>query len=270
MRCCALPYVTLFLLTTHLAPAEVQPAAPRELARWTRVALPIHGSYESSNINHRCPAWTVQLANGEPIAISQEFDEVRDPLPFPIPPDDDRNGDRHALRVEDGWLVGFDQGEWGGSLWWFSTDGKHSYRVTEDQVRGLYPTSRGVLAIEGLAHGGISTGHVVRVTRGKSGTWKARRITDLRQAPETATLDDDKTLVVATARSLVRVTQDGNIHTMISRAFWWSLVPNSMVLTPSGDLYLGMRHGVAVIRSHRKNRTVEWLVPVAPAKETDS
>ena len=42
----------------------------------------------------------------------------------------DRFGDRHVLGVADGWLVGFNAGEFGGGLWWFSFDGKRSKRIS--------------------------------------------------------------------------------------------------------------------------------------------
>ncbi|MDM8544833.1 hypothetical protein QUF90_27515 [Desulfococcaceae bacterium HSG9] len=38
--------------------------------------------------------------------------------------------EKKVCRVGDGWLVGHDAGEWGGSLWWFSLSGIRRYRIS--------------------------------------------------------------------------------------------------------------------------------------------
>ena len=45
-------------------------------------------------------------------------------------------GGRHrpSARVDDGWLVGFNKGEFGAALYWFSADGKQNYKISDHQV----------------------------------------------------------------------------------------------------------------------------------------
>jgi hypothetical protein len=53
--------------------------------------------------------------------------------------------------VDDGWLVGFNQGEFGAALYWFSRDGKHSYKISDHQVVDFFSLQDDVYAFEGLA-----------------------------------------------------------------------------------------------------------------------
>jgi len=48
---------------------------------------------------------------------------------------------RHVIRVRDGKLVGEDQGEWGGSLWWISKDGRRRKWLSDENVHGFVRTS---------------------------------------------------------------------------------------------------------------------------------
>src|SRR6188768_1485770 len=61
--------------------------------------------------------WAVALRDQVPVVSVQLPVRREDPLPFAVPKHQDRSGDRHVLKVADGWLVGFDAGEFGGGLW---------------------------------------------------------------------------------------------------------------------------------------------------------
>jgi sugar lactone lactonase YvrE len=60
--------------------------------------------------------------------------------------------------------------------------------------------------------------------------------------------------------SLVSVTPDGQIKTLIKEARWWEFSPNSMVLSDDAKtVYVGMRQFVAKITL--KNGKVSFFVP---------
>jgi hypothetical protein len=74
--------------------------------------------------------WSVSLDGGVPRTEQLITREHVDPLPFAYAEGRDRQGSRYVARVTDGWLVGFDAGEFGGGLWWFSErDGHESRRI---------------------------------------------------------------------------------------------------------------------------------------------
>ena len=61
-------------------------------------------------------------------------------------------------RVDDGWLIGFNHGEFGAALYWFSLDGNRNYKISDHQVVDFISTPDGFLAVEGLAHLGNLAG----------------------------------------------------------------------------------------------------------------
>ena len=62
-------------------------------------------------------------------------------------------------RVGDGWFVGFNQGEFGAALYWFSLDGQRNYKISDHQVLQFVRVWDGICAIEGLAHMTINEDH---------------------------------------------------------------------------------------------------------------
>jgi hypothetical protein len=159
-------------------------------------------------------------------------------------------------------MVGFDSSEFGAGLWWFSPDGKRRYRVSDDHVVSFIPTGSGLLAIEGIAHGTVSRGRIVRLARDANNQWRAELFVDLGAAPEVAERDRDGTLIVATTGRLLRVTPASRkTDVLLDQVFWGGLYPNSMVITRSGTIYLGMRHGVAKVERNEASYKVSWLMP---------
>jgi hypothetical protein len=78
------------------------------------------------------PGMVVYRDNGKIKAEREVYRDVDD-LPFKIIPLsnnselDQFSGTRKVLKVADGYLVGYNRGEFGGSLFWFSADGKKYY-----------------------------------------------------------------------------------------------------------------------------------------------
>jgi hypothetical protein len=106
--------------------------------------------------------------------------------------------------VDDGWLAGFNEGEFGGALYWFSRDGKRSYPISDDQIVDFFSLADGIYAIEGLAHLGRSRGSVLRIARSKEGApWQAQSVVALPSAPYAVAVRRDGTAVITLSYSLV-------------------------------------------------------------------
>ena len=75
-------------------------------------------------------------------------------------------------RVKDGWLAGYDAGEFGAELWWFSTDGSKKYKVSDDQINQFLVDGENVYAAEGLSHLSTSAGSITMLSR-KNERWVA-------------------------------------------------------------------------------------------------
>jgi len=182
----------------------------------------------------------------------EEIDEV-----------DEFFGNAVGRRVADGWVVAFDDGEWGASVWWYSSSGGDRYRVSGHHLRCFVTVGDSVLAITGYAHLDTSRGSVLRLTQDSKGSWTLVEVADLGGAARTATASRRNGVYVAT-NGLLHVSLQGEVEVIVPDLSWSGLYPTSMVLTPDDCLYVAMRQGVAKIEQVSTSPAVSWLVPKSP------
>jgi len=238
---------------------------PSELDRWLVTEPPSRNSDRWSVANHDSQhEWAVTLGDAGP-RVKLRGKDGPAPLPFEIEAGSAAEGlagRRTVARVDDGWIVAFNAGEFGAGLWWFSPDGGSRYRISKDHAQGFFPTGSGLLAIEGLAHLSRSEGKVARLSRDASGRWASEVLVDLGHAPDAAAQDVDGSLVVATTGRLLRVfPATKKVEVLLDRAFWGGLYANSLVIAPAGTIFVGMRHGVAKVETGKTSPKVSWLLP---------
>jgi hypothetical protein len=188
---------------------------------------------------------------------------VEDPLPFDIEPGkaaEGLAGDRHAKRVNDGWLVGFDAGEFGGALWWFSADGGARKRLASENVAALADSPKGVLALVGLAHMGSDRGRVLLVGEGPDGDRPLETIADLGSAPTAFAQESADSLVVVTHKRFLRVKSSGEVEPLLAPEVHFPYA-NSLALSKSGVIHVGMRHFVLRLSPSNEGYRAEWFVP---------
>jgi hypothetical protein len=166
-------------------------------------------------------------------------------------------------RVDNGWLVGFNHGEFGAALHWFSRDGNRNYKISDHQIVDFVSTPDSVLAVEGLAHLGISRGSLIRITRVNGDEqWKAKCLTTLPFAPYAVSCRRNGDLLITLSDSLVVVTPGdrAKVRTLLANADWGHLYPNSSALTSNErTLYIGMRQFVAEFDLQTKK--LRFLIP---------
>lgn len=259
----------LIVLTALAAHKDPHANFPSDLARWYVTEPPQAGSEQELIANNDSKhEWLVILGKAGPEVKWRGHKPQDDPLPFDPPPikpgssKEGLGGRRTSAKVNDGWIVGFDAGEFGGALWWFSPDGTKRTKVMDANVLRLIPTKAGLLAIEGIAHGGTDEGKVIRLVQDRNGRWQGEVFADLGHAPQVVVKDVDGSLVVATTNQLLRIIPSSKkVVVMIDHVFWDLLYPNSMVIAPSGAIFVGMRHGVARLKKQGTSYKVEWLLP---------
>lgn len=191
--------------------------------------------------------WRVFNDDGKAVASSaREVPAKRPEKPGFLPKTAKFQGGSAFAKVDDGWLVGFNQGEFGAALYWFSQDGKRSYKISDHQVVDFASLPDGIYAIEGLAHLSMSAGSVIRIARATASShWMATTITKLPFAPYALSLRQDGTMLITLSNSLVSIGPDQTIHTLFSNALWGGLYPNSSIISPDETkLYIGMRQFV--------------------------
>lgn len=250
------------LALTTLCGCHAQgPYSAGRLSAWHQATAPKEGSAELHQANYSRQEWGVTLAQGQPCAFLLNRGERHADLPFRLPINADYRGRQFAVRVADGWLVGFNAGEWGGHLWWFSPDGRRQYKVSDDQITVFVQTPMGLLAPEGLAHLSLSRDKIVRLTRTAQGRWQSADFAALGDAPYAAAVDTDGSLMVITSRKLVRVLPTGEVKVLLQNGVWWGLYPSSMVRHSAGDFYVGMRFYVVHVRTGPTGTRLDWLLP---------
>lgn len=268
------------LLSLVLIPTAIDAGLadyPADLSKWLRTQPPSLGDerWHAAN-NDTEHAWVVymlkdrpsvrlrvvKLEKGSPIPDRQESYPR---MPFVVEQGsakEGRAGEWFSVQVSDGWIIGFNAGEWGGALWWYSPDGKRRYKISEDQVVGFIKTDAGLFALEGLAHKSISRGRIVKLAKDNEGRWVSSNFVELGGAPEVGVLASDGLLTAATHDRLLRVNLvTKRIEVLFKNAFWGGLYPTSMVIAPSGAVYMGMRHGVVELKKAGDIFRAHWLIP---------
>lgn len=268
--------LALLVLAMASSGAHGEPPPP---AGWVPHPTPKFDSCEWTRASYSSRAWFVRL-EGERLVIEPVINGVRPKIHavtapvFDIPPTEDIDGppcDGCVLRVDDGWLVGFNFGEFGGRLWWTDPQGRNAYHVSDPgkncdgkptppgtrgyehtitNIVSLQRTGARALAVSGLSHLDVSIGEISRVER-LDGKWQTCRLNDLGGVPHAVVADGPQWLVLAES-GLVRFDADGGMRRLGRFAFLKpGLYPNSMVKMPDGTIFVGMHHFVARLLPER-------------------
>jgi hypothetical protein len=209
--------------------------------------------------------WVVStLAGG--IAVSEHSPvETVDPLPFSVPRDRDRLGARHVLRVDDGWLVGYDGGEFGGALWWFSGDGSRSYRAGPSAkpleaislpVQGFVQFAERNLVFRGLDHLTLRAGAAFSIQKA-SGRWRLVPFAQL-DGQALGWLVRDGRLIVLTASGIWSTDGVGGVRPEFRFGEDWPW-PTSLAADQS-SLYVGLPRYVLELSSVPSGWSEIWHV----------
>lgn len=176
--------------------------------------------------NHAEIEWRVFVEDGQVCAQNTDEPIEQQPthLTFNLPARDSlflQGGRLIYCPVDDGWLVGFNRGEFGAALYWFSHDGERSYKISRHQIVEFIATPNGILAIEGLAHLCGSWGSLICISRQEgSDRWQADSIVELPFAPEACSPCSDGTILITLSNALVVVGSDRQIQTLLASTDW--------------------------------------------------
>jgi hypothetical protein len=153
-----------------------------------------------------------------------------------------------TVHVFDGWLVGFNKGEYGTALYWFSETGQARYLISNEAIVSIIRCPEGVYAIQGYDNHGSSIGSVLELSL-FNGRWKTHKVTSLPSAPYSAVARGD-TILIILANSLVAFSlgQKREMRTILPDFPWDNLYPRTTALsTDNSKLYIGMQEYVAEV-----------------------
>jgi hypothetical protein len=114
-----------------------------------------------------------------------------------------------GIKLDDGWLLGSNRGEWGGRLVYKKND--KVIKIIDDNIEDVYSFDFGYIVTAGLAHMSLDRGSVYLVNQIHDGEFKVKKIHVLTSSPRSSWLLNDKELLVNLARhkaALINSTGD--------------------------------------------------------------
>lgn len=221
--------------------------------------------------------WSTSVKNGVAHATELPVRSHVDPLPFKVAPSIDRDGDRWVTEVPDGWMVGFDAGEFGGGLWWFNRDGTSSRRIRPafrapahpddpfraENVVGLPVVGGERLVLMGLDHLVGRSGRIFRLARAAA-VWTLNSAAVLDSSPDVWFVDGDR-LLFLTDSGLWSADPKGNA-TRLHPIELGEFAATALVRAPDNALYIGLRHYVLKIEETDGKWRQTWFTPAACKK----
>jgi hypothetical protein len=208
-------------------------------------------------------------------------------LPFRI----EQSGLSDVIKVKDGYLVAFNKGEWGGSLYWYSKNGKKNNKIGGSAFSTapiqFIKRDNQIYAITGTSHMSLSYGNIIKIDK-KQEQWIIEEYIELPDAPRAIQLDNKNNMLVFTSSGLYSIDKKANLDTLAIKLrhpitpvieielpndtlrvvkkpmeihpkwVWGFLYPTSMVIQ-NNVVYVGMRGGVYKFDLTTKKE--EWLLP---------
>lgn len=236
--------------------------------------------------------WFVYLDKNE-IRVIDDYSDIykqnlsNKKLPFKI----EKLGIIDVIKVEDGYLVGFNRGEWGGGLYWYSKNGKKNIEIVGSifsSPNQFIKRDNKIYAITGLSHLGMSFGNIIKIEKEQK-KWIVEELIKLPDAPYAIQLDSKDNMLVFTSSGLYSIDKEANLDTLAIKIrrpiiptievelpndtirikqkpinvhpkwLWGFLYPSSMVIQ-NDVVYVGMRGGV--YKFDLKTKKEEWLLPI--------
>jgi hypothetical protein len=126
--------------------------------------------------------------------------------------DDDRLYPHVVLKAGNDWLLGRDQGEFGGELL-VKQDNNFDVLLNEN-IEDIYKMDFGYIATTGLAHMIFDSGYIYLISKTDSGNWNTDKWLKLPGAPRTSWFIEGNKLLINTTKASITITQTGDIETV--------------------------------------------------------
>lgn len=163
-----------------------------------------------------------------------------------------------TYKVTDGWIIAYDQGEFGAAVYWSNEDGTKKQKISDLHINGFQAEGNRILAITGLAHLSSSRGSLVELKLNAKG-WSVVELIKITESAEAIARIKKEEYVIVTSESLIQVSLRKKVNTLI-RTDWGGLYPSSLIVDKN-TAYIGMRQFVARYKLTPKNQPIDWLIP---------
>lgn len=159
-----------------------------------------------------------------------------------------------SFKVKNGWLIGFNNGEWGGALCWFNNDGTKHYMIERGNVSHILELNGKIYFTTGYDHLGYSYGKIHKL-KFKNNKWSIKESKSLGGCPYQSIIYKNEILII-TNKSVSICDSNLNLGIKIQNGFWSGFYPNSIAI--DNDIaYFGMRRGILKLNLINENKY--WL-----------
>lgn len=196
--------------------------------------------------------WTVAMRDGVPlVSLTRDY---RAALPdgFSLGTMDPPRAVQVGVA---GVLLGFDRGEWGGSLTWHSNTGTLKGRLLAQSVVAILPAFDQFIVL--TAGGELMAGHALEV-RDRKTHFELGRTVELPHWPGGGAIDRDGSVLVATTEGLLSVSRNLRVRWLL-RTTW--PVPTSVAVATDGLAYVAMNGVVVEVQFSTTSPVQTWLYP---------
>jgi hypothetical protein len=248
--------VPIFLIClASLAPALSQDnskRAPSPLDGWSQTNPP-PDEEEQGCATYSRDEWKVELRSDSAGVVKYENkdDSV---LPAGFRREKGMVGRLRSMRMGNWWLLGFDDGEFGGGLWRY--DGTKSEHLLNENVRGIALMPGGALVFTGLNHLGSDYGKLYWMPLALGGRLQLKA--SLGGAPSAIFQENYGSVLAVTTQGILRVSQDGTYERVYKKNMGM-LYPNSIVKDSKGTIFVGMRFYVLTVNALNRP-AAQWLI----------
>jgi len=207
--------------------------------------------------------WKIENLNDTIRIEKRDYDHFKgDSLPFSHEEVAEKLNSKFSIRavkkVDDGYIIGLNHGEFGGGLWFLSLDGKSTYEIKPSmRIHQFFKFNEKLYVIEGLAHLGINYGNLLELKKDR--VWHVSELVRLPDAPEFI-IPEKNTILVLTSEHLMRLDENENLVEILKAPFNWGMLYPSSAVIESNDIYIAMRHGILKISEYGSNPHYEWYI----------
>ena len=253
------------VLSTHASCADDYPTDPAKWEVTTRPSKNDRDRYQAflHRANFSRHDWRVSVEDGKVVArVRAEVTAPKEKSPdfdTTVQLQDSKAPAFRTLKVSDGWIAAYNQGEFGSAVYWFSGDGKNKKKLSGHQVNEFVIEGDRVFAVEGLAHLSLSQGSMIEIKK-QDNQWKVEEFLPLPSSAEAIARVGEGDFVIVTSDMLLRVNLDRQILILIPTGDWGGLYPNS-IATDGKYAYIGMRQFVARCKLDKSVQNFDLLVP---------
>lgn len=152
---------------------------------------------------------------------------------------------RSVVPVDDGYLVGFGGGEYGGSLWWYPRQPGPGRLLATAVVHEIIatPNAGEFAVITGLAHLDTNIAKALFIARSQ-GEWRVQREVSLQGSPEVHVAQPDG-ILMADSSAVTFLPWRGDLRTL--RRFSVRALSGSFAFGPAGQIAVGRSVVVSVL-----------------------